>query len=270
MFGKNLVRTPRHFADEPQESLVVTSIFTTIQGEGPFAGIPAHFVRLSGCNLQCSFCDTYFDSGTTMSFEEIFEGMQSSNQKRSSYDRQRPQPGLVVITGGEPFLHRDLGKFVTFLQMRHYSVQIESNGNFYPRIPDDCTLVISPKVNERTDDFIKMHPDALRRADALKFVISASMPGYQDVPSWALDWLDLVGKRRAIFLSPMNCYLRAPQKPTAESTPEQRSALEAVSFWQDGLLDQIRNRENHEHAAFLVMKYGLRLSLQLHLYASMP
>src|SRR5574344_1593020 len=71
MFGTNEVVGKRFFKDAAPDQLFVTSIFYTLQGEGPFAGKPAVFVRLSKCQLSCSFCDTFFDDGEWLTFKEL-------------------------------------------------------------------------------------------------------------------------------------------------------------------------------------------------------
>jgi organic radical activating enzyme len=66
MFGTNEIVGKKYFADAPADSLFVTSMFFTLQGEGPYSGMPALFIRLAKCNLDCSFCDTFFDDGDWM------------------------------------------------------------------------------------------------------------------------------------------------------------------------------------------------------------
>lgn len=76
MFGMNEIVGKGHFtksAEAQAGKLLVTSMFFTLQGEGPYRGEPAFFIRLAKCNLACSFCDTYFDSGEWLSVEEIAE-----------------------------------------------------------------------------------------------------------------------------------------------------------------------------------------------------
>ena len=71
MFGTNAIIGKKYFKETPVDSLFVTSMFFTLQGEGPYAGLPAVFIRLTKCNLTCSFCDTFFDDGEWMTFEQI-------------------------------------------------------------------------------------------------------------------------------------------------------------------------------------------------------
>lgn len=96
--------------------ILVHSIFETIQGEGPFQGYPATFIRLAGCNLQCPACDTEYTLGAKeMSVEEIvYEGIYAPDH-------------IVVITGGEPF-RQDLTNLIQTLLREGFIVQIETNG----------------------------------------------------------------------------------------------------------------------------------------------
>ena len=70
MFGHNEIVGQKYF-DNADDKLFVTSIFYTLQGEGPYRGEPAVFVRFAKCNLNCGFCDTFFDDGDWLSIAEI-------------------------------------------------------------------------------------------------------------------------------------------------------------------------------------------------------
>lgn len=93
----------------------VNEIFYSIQGEGHYAGTPAVFVRLQGCNLNCKFCDTNHSAGKEMSIMMILQQVQKYPAK------------VVVITGGEPLL-QDIEPLVDTLQKHRYKVNIETNG----------------------------------------------------------------------------------------------------------------------------------------------
>jgi 7-carboxy-7-deazaguanine synthase len=273
MFGQNKVRNPHAFDTMPSNALKVTSIFPTLQGEGPFAGRPAVFIRLAYCNLKCDFCDTWFDSGDNMTFAEIDQAIEEACKR---YPQWRTYKPMLVFTGGEPLMQPNLSEYLLHRSTREHPfhrenqlVQIETNGNFAaPNLPWWVHVVISPKVNEKTGQYIKVDKDLLARADALKFVISRFMSAYNMVPTWALDWRGVAN--RPIYLSPMNCYARQPRLPSPDDSAAVRAERERISFWEPGLLDMEKNRQNHEYTAALAMGLGCYLSIQQHLYAGLP
>lgn len=151
--------------------LEVHSIFQTIQGEGPFTGCPAVFVRLSGCNLQCPGCDTdYTSSRKLMTPREIVNHV----------DLVATPCRLVVITGGEPFRQR-LTPAVVALLACGYHVQLETNGTLYePNFPyGDVTVVVSPKTGS-------VHKNLVPHIAALKYVINADDVAPDGLPAHAL------------------------------------------------------------------------------------
>ena len=172
MFGMNEIVGKKYFKDAPQDSLLVTSRFYTLQGEGPYRGFPAYFVRLAKCNLACSFCDTYFDSGEYQTFDQIFNDCDNEiDQFYAKRDMLVPQwaqassreviDGLgpitvpvkrrvvLVITGGEPTLQINLTKFLDQANKIFFHTQIESNGTDPLVLPNETTLVCSPKCLEK-------------------------------------------------------------------------------------------------------------------------
>ena len=122
-----------------EDKLKLAEIFYSLQGEGFWAGHPAIFIRFSGCNLQCLWCDTDFSHKLTLTKEVIFQIIQNYPCK------------LIVLTGGEPTLQlpldeNDNSEFVQFFKDKGYRVHIESNGTqFIPKNLDWVT--ISPKEN---------------------------------------------------------------------------------------------------------------------------
>lgn len=140
--------------------LEVSEIFASLQGEGPFAGRPAVFVRLAGCVPPfCDWCDTpqALGGGRSMSVEGIAEEI-----------ARYPQ-ALVVITGGEPFLQWDAGlkRLACALGASSRKVQYETSGK--AGIPADHGgfVVCSPKPH----DAPRLDADAVSRVDAFKFVV---------------------------------------------------------------------------------------------------
>lgn len=273
MFGTNKVVNPHAFDEALPHTLMVTTIFPTLQGEGPFTGVPSTFIRLSRCSLSCSFCDTWFDSGEVMTFSDIltkarqvWQEWRKKNAPAHFYLADNP---MLVITGGEPTLQSNLSAFCEYATMAGYRIQIESNGMFYRELVWPTHLVISPKCNEQTREYIKPNDKMLDRADSLKFVVSADEPGYTDLPDFAQRWLlRKASKGGQIFISPMNCYKTKPDE--VKGSMDERMKGELISFWEPDRLDMERNQHNHEHAALLAMRYGVRLSLQTHLLASLP
>ncbi len=163
MFGNNPILPP---TKGDGSVLDIQAIFPTFQGEGPYAGWPAVFIRLGGCNLACTFCDTEFDSYQPMALDALLE-------KVATYS-----PKLAVITGGEPF-RQPIALLCEALLAKGYSIQIESNGTLYRPIPAEVDIICSPK--NTGSGYHRLRDDLLVRVSGLKFIISASNPLYQDV-----------------------------------------------------------------------------------------
>jgi organic radical activating enzyme len=254
-FVDNNIAT-RDYSHIKKNHLLVTSVFYTVQGEGPHGGIPAVFIRLAGCNRgikrDCWFCDTnfLFAEGTQRSYTDLLEEI-GKRQVRPSLDKP-----LIVITGGEPLLQEtNLAPFVHELCVNGYQVQVETNGdrlrlNSLPR----ALIVMSPKASMRAKRYTKPHKEALERADYLKFLLEAKEGPYHDVADYATDFADRKGSYR-VFLSPISEYAR-------DIVPG-----ETASMWT-GLYDRDIARINHSYAARYAMKYGYRLSMQQHLYCT--
>lgn len=143
--------------DHKSAMLDVHSIFSTIQGEGPFSGQRAIFIRLAGCNLQCPLCDTDYTKGR----KEL-----TDNDVLREVLELRSKAKLVVITGGEPFRQNITG-LVNKLLERGYSVQIETNGTiFLEDFPyEDVIVICSPKTP-------KINPKLEQHVDTFKYVIT--------------------------------------------------------------------------------------------------
>lgn len=275
MFGKNKIRSPKDYLTLPPRSLAVTSIFFTLQGEGPFQGQPAVFLRLTGCHLACTWCDTFFDEGEVMGFNDIFVKIKDTILKFYNKTRIIDTPltkVLIVVTGGEPLLQTNLTDFLKECHQDYdFCTQIESTGSIYRDIPAESVLLLSPKKNDKTGVPIPVNKNLLERVDYMKFVVSKEDKHYDDIPQFALDWHNRPSNYGHLYISPMNCYNRQPTKLGSDAKLEDRSEVnERISFWTEGLLDAKRNQENHEHAAHLALKYGAKLTLQMQLYASLP
>lgn len=292
MFGTNEIVGKKYFKDAPADSLFVTSMFFTLQGEGPYAGMPALFIRLAKCNLDCSFCDTFFDDGDWMTYAEI-QARAHETIQAFWLDKGKPVPNwavqqhhvgkiypniVLVMTGGEPLIQDNISEFMAQQLHNFKEVQVESNGIPDTVVPPGVTLVCSPKCVEKNGRAIKYFAPSktiLDRADCLKFVVSADPESpYSTIPDWALEWRDRTGKQ--IYCSPMNVYNSFPQKikllrsEKGTITMAERSTVdEVISFWEPGLLNLEANQRNHEYTGQYCIENGLRLNLQQHLYASL-
>ena len=299
MFGTNTIIGKKFFDKAPKGSLYVTSMFFTLQGEGPYAGLPALFIRLAKCNLACSFCDTFFDDGTWMTYDEIqhkaFDTIRNYWATRTPPEVTpewamtrfpQPQPSfhwpniVLVITGGEPMLQSNLLGFMDSVEPVFKAIQIETNGTISnPYIASHVTVVCSPKCSEKNGvatKYLAPTDMILKRADCLKFVMSADpVSPYSTVPEWAHEWKRL-NPEKEIYCSPMNVYNDFPQKikllreEKGEITMAERSTVdEVISFWEPGLLNLVENQRNHEYTGKYCLDHGFKLNLQQHLYVSM-
>lgn len=162
--------------DDDGSSIEVHSIFYTIQGEGPFTGHPAVFVRLTGCNLQCPSCDTeYTEKRIRMDPRVILLAV-------GDVIPQTAKCRLVVITGGEPF-RQNITELARVLTQAGYSVQVETNGTMAPSVnfPIVGTMVVcSPKTG-------KVHPNLHQHIAAYKYVLDASSVDIDGLPILALN-----------------------------------------------------------------------------------
>jgi 7-carboxy-7-deazaguanine synthase len=163
-------------------SLKVNEIFYSIQGESSFAGLPCVFVRLSGCNLRCSYCDTTYayDEGCEMELEDILE-------KAGKYNCR-----LIEITGGEPLLQKETPELIRRLLDSHCKVLLETNGSLDVSMVDErCIRIMDLKcpssgMSELNDlENLKKIGDK----DELKFVI-ADRADYE----YAKKVLELAGR----------------------------------------------------------------------------
>lgn len=144
--------------------MVITEIFHSIQGESTFAGLPCVFVRLTGCNLRCRWCDTAyaFHGGRKMEPKEILAEVRAHGEK------------LVEITGGEPLLQREIIPFTKTLLNEGYTVLLETSGAQYVgELPQPVVKIVDVKCpgSEEAGKFCMENLKVLDGKDQLKFVI---------------------------------------------------------------------------------------------------
>jgi 7-carboxy-7-deazaguanine synthase len=145
----------------------ITEIYKSIQGESTHAGLPCVFVRLTGCNLRCSWCDSEytFTGGHRMSLEEVLEEVEHMSPG-----------GLVEITGGEPMLQeKEVVPLMQRLLDDGYTVLLETSGErplaHVPRAVHKIVDVKCPDSGE-PDTFDLENLESLSSADEVKFVLS--------------------------------------------------------------------------------------------------
>lgn len=208
------------------------SLFPTIQGEGPFAGKPAVFVRLAGCNLQCPACDTEYTEGA---IDVMPEYIYKEVVKHERIGR------LVVLTGGEPF-RQNIAPLIEMLISRGIKVQIETNGTLAPSENMDTlkrtgmlTVVCSPKagkVNEKLQPFITaykyvLNADSVHKDDGLPL----RALGHPANPHVARPYLGFAG---TVYVQPVD------------------------------VKDATENQRHLDACLRSCLKYGYTLCLQLH------
>ncbi len=146
-------------------SLVVNEIFNSIQGESLYAGLGCTFIRLTGCNLRCSYCDTRYayEEGTSLTMTDIID-------KVSVYECP-----LVEITGGEPLIQNETPLLITNLIENGYKVLLETNGTIdISGIDERCVKIIDIKCpgSGESGKNILGNLNSLNAEDQVKFVIT--------------------------------------------------------------------------------------------------
>jgi len=146
----------------------ITEIYKSLQGESTYAGLPCVFVRLTGCNLRCSWCDTEYSfyGGKKMTPERVFDEV----------ERLSPTSGLVEITGGEPMLQeRELVPLMHRMLESGYKVLLETSGERpLEGVPAAVVKIVDVKCPDsgEGDTFRIENLEVLQPHDEVKFVIS--------------------------------------------------------------------------------------------------
>lgn len=170
----------------------VCEIFSSIQGESTYAGVPCTFVRMTGCNLRCSYCDTVYayEEGTELTEEEIMDKIQAIGLK------------TVEMTGGEPLLQEGVASLVKKLLDKGHRVLIETNGSQdIEGIDRRAVIILDIKTpgSGMSDKVMLSNLTLLKPEDEVKFVIA----GRNDY-EWAKNFIreHSVMGRCAILFSP--------------------------------------------------------------------
>ncbi len=213
------------------DSLVVNEIYLSLQGESSFAGLPCVFVRLTGCDLRCSYCDTAyaFTEGSKMSLDAIVARIEELAKPYESSSANQRLP-LVELTGGEPLLQRSAPALMSRLCDAGFTVVLETSGahdisRIDPRVHRIMDLK-SPSSGE-CDRHRREHVAHLRRTDAIKFVL-----GTRDDYEWMKR---VIREHRLAENGPLLCSWVAPleahqrdkslKQPPTDAAPMTRTEL---------------------------------------------
>jgi 7-carboxy-7-deazaguanine synthase len=230
------------------DGLPINELFCSLQGEGKLAGVPSVFVRSSGCNLRCWFCDSYHTSweptGAWLSIDDIVDEV-------LSYE----QADHVVFTGGEPMIHEESVELLDELADYGYHTTVETNGTIYRDAAIDLAS-ISPKLASSTPtperdpkgdgEWADRHEDQRIDIDALSALVEAYdsqlkfvVTGDEDMP----EIENLVDRVR---------------EATTTAVPDEDVLLMPEGMTREEL-DAKRNS-----VAELAMEYGYRYTPRLH------
>ena len=173
----------------------VTEIFRSIQGESTYQGLPCTFVRLTGCNLRCTWCDTEyaFHGGQKMSIDEIITAVDGLGGR------------LVEVTGGEPLLHKDAPKLLSRLLASGYDVMLETSGERpLDNVPPAVVKIVDVKCPDsgEANTFHLENLGLMAGHDQLKFVVS-SRRDYEFARDFTLEHR-LLDRFAATILSPVH------------------------------------------------------------------
>lgn len=161
--------------------LLVNEVFETIQGEGFFTGTPSIFIRLQGCPVGCSWCDTKHtwsvkeenqvsaDTILVKNGDDSRYFSTSSDKLLSLISNQGYSARHIVITGGEPCMF-DLRKFTYLAAEQGFSVQIETSGTFEILCDERIWVTVSPKINMQGG--YKVLNSSMQRADEIKHAVA--------------------------------------------------------------------------------------------------
>jgi len=159
------------------KQMFITEIFKSIQGEGTRAGLPCIFVRLTGCNLRCTWCDTAyaFHGGKKMPLEEVLGRVDELAGRSTGTPATGVSVPLVELTGGEPLLQEEVYALAEKLLAADYTVMIETSGERYAgRLPREVIKIMDVKCPDsgEADTFETRNLEVLDAKDEVKFVLS--------------------------------------------------------------------------------------------------
>jgi len=204
----------------------VTEIFRSIQGESTYAGLACIFVRLTGCNLRCVWCDTdyAFYGGRQMSVDEVMEAVRGFSESSGAR-----RVNLVEITGGEPLLQKEVVPLMEHLLADGYRVLVETSGErFIGNLPPGVVRILDVKCpgSGEGETFCMENLAVLNSRDQLKFVLA----GRQDY-EWAREFLARCRPQAPLRLEGGIERLFCGVEGRAERIPDHLKDVTLVSFY---------------------------------------
>jgi organic radical activating enzyme len=259
MYGKNVVRK---FDPSTGEVFRIQEIYFTIQGEGPFAGIPAVFIRLAGCNLRCHFCDTDFESNydkDPWDLNLIRTWITTLNMREGGGRKTN----LVVLTGGEPMRQRIAPLIDLICGELGLHAQIETSGTLW--FPADSI----PEHGIQTDL-------GLPQPKRYSFVVSPKTgevnPAFNEV---TLAWKYVVEEGGVAMNGGEGDGLpslstQIPGRKCILARPPKRTLAQSIFIQPMDVPDRVQYLRNLDVAIGICLSYGYRLSLQQHKVINLP
>jgi 7-carboxy-7-deazaguanine synthase len=200
----------------------INELFETIQGEGSFTGQPSIFIRLQGCPVGCSWCDTKHTWDIELDDQVTTEAMLSKAEETSKWasfsvddilalvKEKNFRAKHIVITGGEPCMV-DLTPLCQLFEQQGYSTQIETSGTFEVQTTDKCWVTVSPKIKMRGG--YEILASAMARANEIKHPIATeqhvdelkSLLALHQVEDTAIYLQPISQKKRATELAIETC-----------------------------------------------------------------
>jgi len=172
----------------------ITEIYASVQGETQYAGLPCTLIRTTGCDLRCTYCDTAYSfyGGKDMSLDEILA------------EAKRLAPRLVLLTGGEPMLQREIVALCELLLSEGFQVMIETGGaHAVDALPEAVAKIVDIKTPS-SGEAHRMNPHAVANLgfkDAIKFVLGSELD-YM----WAKSQIEArsLTKKTQVLLAPVH------------------------------------------------------------------
>lgn len=256
MFGNNPIRP----VEKDGRFLSVQEIFHTLQGEGPYAGMPSLFIRLAGCNLACHFCDTEFESKVDEK-RGVFEVAEQIERDFSPEQRK-----FVVLTGGEPMRQNFMPLLGLLFAMGTKLVQIETAGTLWV---------------DGLEKYLEAHcaSDPAYHGPLVDIVCSPKTPQVNiNIRAYCQHWKYIVRQgeadpvdglpRRGTQLSTMDKTQVLFRPPSVRDAPHEEGETVWLSPCDE--YDAVKNKANMDEAVRLCLQHGYRLSLQVHKIVNLP